>query len=60
MDGLAHLASAPNQKAVDDLFTQAFDNRGKAVTGGERKAVQELLGLNAQQAQEIGTQNVDF
>jgi hypothetical protein len=53
MNALKHLQSAPSQKAVDDIFLLAFNHREKPISSGERKGVSELLGITAQEAQDV-------
>lgn len=53
MNALKYLQSAPSQKAVDDIFLLAFNNREKPISSAERKGVVDLLGISAQEAQEV-------
>lgn len=53
MNALKHLQSAPSQKAVDDIFLLAFNNRDKPISAAERKGVAEMLNISANDAQEV-------
>jgi hypothetical protein len=53
LSALKHLQSAPSQKAVDDIFLLAFNNREKPIASSERKGISEMLGISAQEAQDV-------
>ena len=53
LNALKHLQSAPSQKAVDDIFLLAFNNRDKPISSSERKGISEMLGISAQEAQDL-------